>query len=119
MKEVLSCFGKTIGPARRSYRAFVSRGIEEGRRWDLTGGGLIRSTGRWAAVRALKKENVHLKSDERILGDGDFVAEILEKSQERFESRHALQAQSVDVDHLAQRVAELLWNKNQASVAAR
>ena len=108
IQTVLFCFGKTIGPARRSYRAFVSRGIEKGMRWDLTGGGLIRSTGGWAAVKALKKEKVHVKSDERILGDGDFVEEILEKSQERFESRHALQARGVDVDRLAERVAELL-----------
>lgn len=126
IQTVLSYFDKTMGSARRSYRAFVSRGIEEGRRWDLTGGGLIRSTGGWAAVKALKKEKVHVKSDERILGDGDFVAEILEKSQERFESRHALQARGVDVDHLAQRVAELfgmnveqVWQPGKASLQVK
>jgi len=46
---VLAYFGKQVGPARRSYRAFVTKGIEQGRRWDLTGGGLIRSAGGWAA----------------------------------------------------------------------
>jgi putative transposase len=45
IETVLSYFGKTIGPARRSDREFVTQGIDEGRRWDLTGGGLIRSTG--------------------------------------------------------------------------
>ncbi|MGB5619253.1 MAG: hypothetical protein WBM78_20615 [Desulfobacterales bacterium] len=51
---VLAYFGKQVGPERRSYRAFVTKGIEQGRRWDLTGGGLIRSAGGWAAVTALK-----------------------------------------------------------------
>jgi hypothetical protein len=57
---VLAYFGKRVGPARRSYRAFVTKGIEQGRHWDLTGGGLIRSAGGWAAVKALKKEKVHV-----------------------------------------------------------
>ena len=67
---VLDYFCKTVQSARRSYRAFVSKGIEAGRRWDLIGRGLIRSTGGWAAVNTLKKTNVRVKSDERILGDG-------------------------------------------------
>jgi putative transposase len=108
IETVLSSFGKTIGSARRSYRAFVARGIDEGKRWDLTGGGLIRSTGGWAAVKAQRKEKVHVKSDERILGDGAFVEKILAESQERYESRYALQVRGIDVDHVAARVAELL-----------
>ena len=58
---VLAYFGKQVGPARRSYRAFVTKGIEQGRRWDLTGGGLIRSAGGWAAVTALKTNIKHTK----------------------------------------------------------
>jgi len=44
----------------------------------LTGGGLIRSLGGWAEVRkfALKGTD-HIKSDERILGESDFVTDIL------------------------------------------
>ncbi len=47
----------------------------------MTGGGLIRSTGGWAAVKELRKTKVHVKSDERILGDGDFVDEVLSKAE--------------------------------------
>jgi putative transposase len=107
-KAVLAFFGKQLSPARRSYRAFVTRGIEQGRRNDLTGGGLIRSSGGWAAVKAMRKAKVHMKSDERILGDGDFVAEILSQSNEAFESRYALQSKGVDIDYIAERVAQLL-----------
>ena len=61
--------------------------MDQGRREDLTGGGLIRSTGGWAAGKELRKAKVHVKSDERILGDGDFVDEVLSKAEESFERR--------------------------------
>jgi hypothetical protein len=105
---VLAYFGKQVGPARRSYRAFVTKGLEQGRRWDLTGGGLIRSAGGWPAVTALKKEKVHVKSDERVLGDGDFVEKILSRGRERYERQYALKASGIDLDNVSARVAELL-----------
>lgn len=37
----------------------------------LTSGGLVCSRGGWAVIQSLRKVNVHLKSDERILGDID------------------------------------------------
>lgn len=105
---VLSLFGKRVGSARRAYRAFVAKGMEQGRREDLTGGGLIRSTGGWAAVKELRKTKVHVKSDERILGDGDFVDEVLSKAEESFERRNGLKAKGVDVEYIADRVGKLL-----------
>ena len=105
---VLAYFSKRVGPARRGYRAFVTKGIEQGRRWDLTGGVLIQSAGGWAAVMALKKEKVHVKSDERVLGDGDFVEKILSRSRERYQRQYALKASGIDLDNVAARVAEVL-----------
>jgi len=43
-QEVLGYFGKQLNASRRKYREFVAEGIAEGKRDDLTGGGLIRST---------------------------------------------------------------------------
>jgi REP element-mobilizing transposase RayT len=105
---VLAHFGKTLGPARRSYRTFVTKGIDEGRRQDLIGGGLIRSMGGWAAVKAMKKGSIHTKSDERILGDGAFVEKVLAASQEDYDRRYALKSSGIDLDSLAVRVADLL-----------
>jgi hypothetical protein len=42
---------------------------------------LIRSTGGWVAAKELRKTKVDVKSDERILGDGDFVDEVLSKTE--------------------------------------
>ncbi len=109
--SVLSHFGSRKGPARRSYRAFVSRGIDQGKRPDLMGGGLIRSTGGWVAVKARIKRGEHIKSDERILGDGAFVDEILARSQEAFEHRYHLKSKGMDVNAVAGRVARLLGMK--------
>jgi hypothetical protein len=70
---VLRLFGKNISQARRQYKSFVLKGIDQGRRDDLTGGGLVRSVGGWKNVKAMRKAKIWQKSDERILGDGDFV----------------------------------------------
>ncbi len=44
---VLSYFGKTPGRAKNAYHSYVEAGLEQGRRKELTGGGLIRSLGGW------------------------------------------------------------------------
>jgi REP element-mobilizing transposase RayT/DNA-binding transcriptional regulator YdaS (Cro superfamily) len=108
VETVLAYFGAQVEAAKKGYHGFVSAGIDQGRRWDLTGGGLIRSTGGWVAVQALKREKVHLKSDERILGDGDFVEKILFETQERYERQYPLKASGVGLDEIAERVAGLL-----------
>ena len=70
---VLEWFGKTETEAREAYREFVQKGIAQGRRPDLVGGGLIRSLGGWSAVKALRaRGGGEEKSDERVLGSGDF-----------------------------------------------
>jgi putative transposase len=53
----------------------------------LVGGGLIRSLGGWSVVKSLGGMSEPIKADERILGDGSFVEEVLTVSQERLERR--------------------------------
>jgi len=77
---VLKWFGKRIGDARRVYRKFVENGVEQGHRSDLIGGGLIRSQGGWIAVKDMLRQGVREKSDERILGSGEFVQQLIQQS---------------------------------------
>jgi len=107
-EELLRYFGKKTSSARRNYREFAGKGIHMGRRDDLTGGGLIRSAGGWTAVKELQKSKVHVKSDERILGDGDFVSEILSQAEESFERRYPLKTRVIDLAFVAKRVSALL-----------
>jgi putative transposase len=107
-KAVLAHFGKQLGPARRGYRAFVAQGVDQGCRDDLIGGGLVRSAGGWSGVTAMRNTKMQMKSDERILGDGDFVTQLLSNFDESLERQYALKSQGVDVDVVAARVAKLL-----------
>ena len=40
------------------------------------------------------------KSDERILGDGDFVEQVLSAAEEQMEKRYRLRAKGYDLDKL-------------------
>jgi hypothetical protein len=78
---VLKWFGKQAGPAKKAYRAFVKKGIAQGRRPELVGGGLIRSAGGWSVVKSLRRRGDREKGDARILGSGDFVMQVLEEAE--------------------------------------
>jgi len=69
---VLGHFGKSKAQARKRYESFVKSGLRQGRKNELTGGGLIRSLGGWTEAREALKGGVHIMSDERILGESDF-----------------------------------------------
>jgi REP element-mobilizing transposase RayT len=107
---VLSSFGATIRSGRREYRAYVEAGVEQGRREDLSGGGLIRSFGGWSVVKRLRsKRRDHLKSDERILGDSKFVHSILAQADEKITSQSELRRRGYDLDRIAERVSEICY----------
>ena len=106
--SVLKMFDQKTGTARRKYNAFVKKGISEGKRPDLIGGGLIRSTGGWSALKAQRRAKIYQKGDERILGDGNFVEKILNAANETMKRKYALKAQGFDLDMVASRVADLL-----------
>ncbi len=125
---ILRRFGRRLADAKRRYRNFVAKGIEQGRRPELTGGGLIRSVGGWTALKALRKAKVYAKGDERILGDSDFVQQALENADERLERIYKIRAQGYDIDSIANRVGQLLQmpvtqimapGKNRQTVRAR
>jgi REP element-mobilizing transposase RayT len=104
---ILSLFGKKVSAARKSYRAFIEKGIARGKRPELTGGGLIRSLGGWSVIKSLRNLQIHLKGDERILGDSDFVESVLKAQDEQLEQRYKLQAQGYDFEKVVSRVAEV------------
>ena len=108
IEYVLKLFGNKISSARRNYRVFVSKGIAEGKRSDLTGGGLIRSLGGWQQVKALRRIGIRFKCDERILGDSEFVEQVLKEAEDRLERRYALEAKGYGFDQVIERVAQVL-----------
>ena len=107
-EDVLTCFAPDLDAARQSYRDFIEKGIDQGRRHDLTGGGLIRSAGGWIAVASLRGANLFQKSDERILGDDEFVNRVLIEAEEQMERSYRLKAEGLDLENIADRVCEVL-----------
>jgi hypothetical protein len=105
---ILQRFGKRFKPARQKYRGFVQQGIQLGKRPDLIGGGLIRSAGGWSAVKQLRRANAYQKGDERILGDGQYVQDVLNQAAESLERQYRLKAEGMDIEQVARRVAQIM-----------
>jgi REP element-mobilizing transposase RayT len=76
----LKWFGRKEGEARRAYRDYVKKGVREGRRPELVGGGLVRSLGGWSQVKSMRRAKISALHDERILGSGDFVEKIIKEA---------------------------------------
>lgn len=105
---VLGYFGRTVGRSRKAYLDYVASGVEQGRRDELMGGGLIRSLGGWSEVQQMRRRgSVDMMSDERILGESDFVDLVLSQANERYERHYKLKRCGYDLDRIAERVAEV------------
>jgi len=105
---VLKLFGSNKSTARRGYRQFVEKGVALGKRPDLVGGGLIRSYGGWSTVKSFRKMKSYQKGDERILGNSDFVEQVLAAAEEKMKRKYLIRARGMDLEELAHRIAELL-----------
>ena len=125
--EVLSRFDGDLEVAQRKYESYLAEGVAMGRRPELAGGGLVRSAGGWEKIVLSRRFGEHLKSDERILGDSDFVEYVLREANEHLDDHQCREA-GLSVDDLARIVAHVLgidvaevWNMGHkvASVQAR
>jgi len=106
---VLHSFGKSAGHARRSYLTYLKASIGQERRDDLTGGGLIRSLGSRTEIKRIRsKGNLHVKGDERILGDSKFVDSIRSKAKNRTSLHREVKRRGYDLKRVADRVAWVL-----------
>jgi putative transposase len=80
---VLNFFGDRERTALRAYMACLGEEFPHDREAELDGGGLLRSKGSWSGVYARHGHGDRQMSDERILGGGDFVQEMLGQAEKR------------------------------------
>jgi len=75
----------------KEFRYYIEKGTNLGKPPGLFGKGLIRSLGGWEEVVKIRL-TVHdrIKSDQRILGYGGFVAEVLSESTDPFSWEYRL-----------------------------
>ncbi|MDQ1334349.1 MAG: REP-associated tyrosine transposase [Thermodesulfobacteriota bacterium] len=122
---VLGLFGKSLKEARRHLEKYVTQWALKGRCSELTGGGLIRSSGGWRAIKEAFRDGTRLVSDERILGGSEFVEETLKQAGEAYDRKTGLQWAGVDLSGLITSVCrhfgiehkELLSNTKHHKVA--
>jgi REP-associated tyrosine transposase len=108
VEYVLGYFGKRVGDARKKYRSYVEKGIPLGRRPELVGGGLIRSLGGWDELKKMRLTGQdRIKSDQRILGESDFVREVLFESGENFTRKYKLKSRGFSFEKVVDRVSLL------------
>ena len=100
---VLSYFGQNRY-RRRNYQRYVQKGTALGRRPELVGGGLVRSLGGWSEVLALRSRGEKQRSDQRILGNSEFVQEVISGLDDLVKKNLRLSGQRIDIDALAQQV---------------
>lgn len=103
---ILSFFGKKRA-GRAKYLNFINEGLTQGRRPDLVGGGLIRSRGGWAEVLSTKRHQEQLVSDQRVLGDGEFVQKVLAEANDFTKANLRLEGRRIELLSLAERVCDV------------
>jgi len=81
VEPILGQFAERQRVAQRRYRAFVAAGVAHGRRPELQGGGLRRSAGGWRGLTVLRRGRERWAFDERVLGSGAFVAQLLREAE--------------------------------------
>lgn len=100
---VLAYFGRGR-EAVQKYEQFVKEGILRGRRPELVGGGLIRSLGGWSQVLSLRRKGIKIASDERILGNDEFVQRLLSEAEAREKETLRLSRRVPDLVTLAKNI---------------
>jgi len=106
--HVLRWFGQKQVEARKAYRNYVKKGIDQGRRPELVGGGLIRSLGGWSAVKAMRRSGERAVSDDRILGNGEFVERIIKEAEAKRKYQLPVKEQDQKIDKF---IAKLCKNE--------
>ena len=100
VNSVLGMFSNQVSHARNAYIQFFKKGIEMGQRPELTGGGLVRSMGGWAALKSMRSVTLRMMGDERILGSGEFVESVLKRAQETYEWRTLARAKGISIEEI-------------------
>jgi REP element-mobilizing transposase RayT len=105
---ILKLFGRGTEEAKRRYINYIKEGIDQGRRPELVGGGLIRSLGGWEEVKKIRLSGQdRIKGDQRILGESDFVMSVLAEANEKYERFYELKRKGYDLKKVEEKIIEI------------
>lgn len=103
--EILERFGRKRKESIKKYAEFIEDGKEIGRKEEYSGGGLKRSFGGWSGVMALRKMKEYHRSDERIIGDGEFVEGVLKEAEEKERRKEKLKKEGWNLGRIAELIS--------------
>jgi REP element-mobilizing transposase RayT len=103
---VLSWFGKKEGEARKAYRKHIKEGVADGKRPELVGGGLLRSQGGWSQVMSMRRQGNRELADERILGSGEFVEQVIKEADDRTKYQFPKHADLREIEAIVKRICK-------------
>ena len=106
VETVLAYFGSRRNMAVKHYEQFVREGVQQGRRPELVGGGLIRSLGGWSQVVSLRRKGMQSAHDDRILGSSDFVSGLLREAEGKEKETLRLSLHVRDLDSLMKEIIQ-------------
>lgn len=103
--EILRYFGRERKMAVKRYVAFLEEASIQGKRADLVGGGLLRSVGGWSEVVSMRRRGIGMVSDERILGNGEFVERVIAETERQERETLRLRRKVPELSALLKEVA--------------
>jgi REP-associated tyrosine transposase len=103
---VLGRFATDRRRARHRYATFVAEGVQQGRRPDLQGGGLVRSAGGWEAVQELRRGREQYTADERILGGSEFVEQIRKEVEGEEDRKARVRRVEITLEEVVEKVCQ-------------
>jgi len=92
----------------KAYIKFIEDGLEEDYGDKFSGGGLVRSAGGLWELYKQRKAGIRVLGDERILGDGDFVEEVLNYTDEQIAKRDKLKQSGITFETVVTKAANLM-----------
>jgi len=112
---VLSLFSRRVSEARERYIEFVKEQFTQNTGDQFISGGLRRSCGGWQGVEKLKIDREYWRGDERMLGDSDFVDEVLRTAEEELARKERLIKRGWSIDKLISHVCGI-FNVEESAV---
>jgi putative transposase len=104
-ETILSYFSPIKKRAVQKYESFISEGVSQGKRPELTGGGLVRSMGGWFEVVSQRHKGERTVADQRVLGSGEYIKRLYSEADRKHQETLRLLSRKVDLPSLAKKIA--------------
>jgi len=100
-ETVLSYWCPNRRRAVKMYELFIAEGVTQGKRPELTGGGLVRSMGGWFEVISQRRQGERMVSDQRVLGSGEYIKTVYAEADRKQKETLRLFSGKIELSALA------------------